>query len=313
MERLKGIVIRSTGSWYKVLTEDDRVFDCKIKGRFRLDGIQATNPIAIGDNVFFHSEERLSYAVIDEISERKNALVRKSLNLSSRSHIIATNLDYAILIVSLREPNIKPEFIDRFLVIAEAYDIKAIILINKTDLLGEKDQDKLDFFKEMYSEIGYEVLETSALTGQNIDQLKSLLDGKISLFTGQSGVGKSSLLNILNPGLDLKTDILAKATGKGKHTTSSYQMYKLWKNTFAIDSPGVKEMGLFRFELYEISRFFPDLKKYSEDCRFNTCLHLNEPGCQVKAAFENGLIYESRYINYLNILEDYQQELKSNQ
>lgn len=311
MERLRGIVIRSTGSWYKVLTNDDMVFDCKIKGKFRLEGIQATNPIAIGDIVYFHSEPRLEYALIDEISERKNALVRKSLNLSSQSHIIAANLDYAVLIISIRQPNIKPEFIDRFLVIAEAYDIKSIIVINKVDLLRNEELNKYKFFKDLYTGIGYPVIETSAITGANFDRLKNILDGKISLFAGQSGVGKSTLLNLLNPDLQLKTDTLAKATGKGKHTTSSYQMYKLWKNTFAIDSPGVKEMGLFKFELYEISRFFPDLNKYSAGCRFNTCLHINEPGCKVKEALENGLIHQSRYMNYMNILEDYRNELKN--
>ena len=311
MARQKGIVIRSTGSWYRVLTEDEQIIECRIKGKFRLAGLKSTNPVTIGDIVYFHPEPKLNCAVIDKIEERKNALVRKSLNLSSRSHIIASNLDFGVLIITLKQPNIKPEFIDRFLVIAEAYDIKPVIVINKTDLLIKTDEAKLQYYKQLYRDIGYPVVVMSALNGDNLDQLKKILDGKVSLFAGQSGVGKSTILNLLNPGLSIKTDNLAKVSGKGRHTTSNYEMFLLWKNTFAIDSPGIKEMGLYKFELYEIGLFFPDLKKYVDSCRFNTCLHMNEPGCGVKNAVEKGLIDINRYNNYLNIIEDYKNELES--
>lgn len=305
MEKLKGIVIKSTGSWYKVLTEDGKEINCKIKGKFRLDNLKSTNPVAVGDKVHFHFDDIINYAVIDKIEDRKNFLVRKSPNLSRQSHIIATNLDYTIIISTLWKPQISTAFVDRFLVISQAYEIEPVIVYNKIDILEIEQKKKLEELIILYTKLGFHCIPISAKTGENIESLKEIMAGKICLFAGQSGVGKSTILNKIMPGLNLKTKKISGHTGKGQHTTSYYEMHKINNNTFVIDSPGIRELGLFDFEAFEIGLFFPEFKKFAANCKFNTCLHKNEPGCDVKRAVEGGNIIKERYINYLKILEDF--------
>jgi ribosome biogenesis GTPase / thiamine phosphate phosphatase len=306
LEKSEGIVIRSTGSFYEVLTPEHEVVSCRIKGKFRLDFSKHTNPVAIGDHVTFHFETRLEYAVIDFIAERKNALVRKSTNLSKRSQVIAANLDHVIIVVSMIKPAIAPGFIDRMLIIAEAYDINPVIVFNKMDLYTDKEFDRFGELYEIYTGIGYTVIPLSAKTGDNIDAVTALTKGKVSLFTGQSGVGKSTLLNRLKPGLiQIKTDKISSYSDKGKHTTTHYEMHELDADSFIIDSPGMKELGLFNFEPYEVSHFMPDLKEFLPGCKFGTCLHKDEPECAVKKALEDGEINPRRYYSYLKIMDDF--------
>jgi ribosome biogenesis GTPase / thiamine phosphate phosphatase len=308
VEKSEGIVIRSTGSFYEVLTPEHEVVSCRIKGKFRLDFSKHTNPVAIGDHVTFHFETRLEYAVIDFIAERKNALVRKSTNLSKRSQVIAANLDHVIIVVSMIQPAIAPGFIDRMLIIAEAYDIDPVIVFNKMDIYTDKEFDRFGELYEIYTGIGYTVIPLSAKTGDNIDAITALTKGKVSLFTGQSGVGKSTLLNRLKPGLKIKTDHISGYSDKGKHTTTHYEMHELEENSFIIDSPGMKELGLFDFEPYEVSHFMPELKELLPKCKFNTCLHKDEPDCAVKKALADGEINPRRYYSYLKILEDFEKK-----
>jgi ribosome biogenesis GTPase len=304
LKKSKGIVIRSTGSFYEVLTPDHEVVSCRIKGKFRLDFSKHTNPVAIGDHVSFHFETRLEYAVIDFIAERKNALVRKSTNLSKRSQVIAANLDHVFIIVSMIKPAIAPGFIDRMLIIAEAYGINPVIVFNKMDIYTDKEFDRFGELYEIYTGIGYTVIPLSAKTGDNLDVLTALMKGKVSLFTGQSGVGKSTLLNKLKPGLKIKTDIISEFSDRGKHTTTHYEMHEVEDGTFIIDSPGIKELGLFNFEPYEVSHFMPELMALLPECKFSTCLHRDEPECAVKKALEDGELNPRRYYSYLKILEE---------
>ena len=305
MEKSEGIVIRSNGSFYDVLTPEHEVVSCRIKGKFRLDFSKHTNPVAIGDHVTFHFETRMEYAVIDFIAERKNTLVRKSTNLSKRSQVIAANLDHVIIVVSMIQPSIAPGFIDRMLIIAEAYDINPVIVFNKMDIYTDKEFDRFAELYEIYTGIGYKIIPLSAKTGDNIDSVIALTKGKVSLFTGQSGVGKSTLLNRLKPGLKIKTNIISDYSDKGKHTTTHYEMHELDETSFIIDSPGMKELGLFDFEPFEVSHFMPELKELLPQCKFNTCLHNDEHECAVKMALEKGLINPRRYYSYLKILDDF--------
>jgi ribosome biogenesis GTPase len=305
LKKSEGIVIRSTGSFYEVLTPEHEVVSCRIKGKFRLDFSKHTNPVAIGDHVSFHFETRLEYAVIDHIAERKNALVRKSTNLSKRSQVIAANLDHVIIVASMIKPAIAPGFIDRMLIIAEAYDINPVIVFNKMDIYTDKEFDRFGELYEIYTGIGYAVIPLSAKTGDNLDAITALTKGKVSLFTGQSGVGKSTLLNKLSPGLKIRTDHISGYSDRGKHTTTHYEMHELDDHSFIIDSPGMKELGLFNFEPYEVSHFMPELKELLPQCKFGTCLHRDEPECAVKKALESGEINPRRYYSYLKILEDF--------
>lgn len=305
MEKQTGIVIKSTGSWYSVLADDDIIYACKIKGKFRLDKLKSTNPIAVGDRVHFSLDEKLENAVIDHIEERKNYLVRKSTNLSKQSHIIASNIDYAIIIASLKSPRISTAFIDRFLVIIQAYEITPVIVFNKIDLLDEAGREYLQELVELYEYLGFKCFTSCAISGLHIEELKLFLKGKTSLFTGQSGVGKSTLLNCIEPGLGLKTSSISGSTNKGKHSTTFYEMHRIDKSTFIVDSPGIRELGLFDFEAFEIGLFFPEFKPLAAKCKYTNCLHIHEPDCAVIAAVEEGFVLEERYVNYLKILEDF--------
>jgi len=309
MQSKSGIVIKSTGSWYRVLAEDKNYYDCRIKGKFRQKGLKATNPICVGDRVDFHYDTKLCYAVIDHIHERQNYLARKASNLSKQYHIIASNLDLAVLITTVDKPAVSPGFIDRFLVIAEAHEIKPVIIFNKSDIeFSDETLARQHYLMELYKILGYKVLHISAKQGWNIEEVIELLKYKTSLFAGQSGVGKSTLLKKLNPELTLKTAEISDYTGKGVHATTFYEMHEISEKTYIIDSPGLKELGLFEFEPFEISLFYPEMKKIAENCRFNTCLHVNEPGCAVIDAFEKNLISYERYMSYLKIIEDFKNE-----
>lgn len=305
MKEYKGIVVKSTGSWYKVLTLEGNYYDCRIKGKFRLSGSKATNPLTVGDRVVFHVDEKLNMAVIDRFEERRNFLVRKSTNLSKRTHVIAANIDHCCIMASLKEPIISSAFIDRFIVISAAHEIDPVIIINKIDLLSEEENEILHYYQDFYTKLGYPCFSISAKKEVNIHHIRDFISGKTCLFAGQSGVGKSTLLNKLFPELNLKTKVISDYSGKGQHATTFYEMYPLGNHTFIIDSPGIRELGLYDFEAFEIGLFFPEIKKVALNCRFNTCLHQNEPGCAVITAVEKGEITEERYINYLKILDDF--------
>ncbi|HFB62280.1 MAG TPA: ribosome small subunit-dependent GTPase A [Bacteroidetes bacterium] len=299
-----GVVVRSTGSWYAVKTAEGEIFHCKLKGRFKIKGIRTTNPLAVGDRVDFRLTEESGVGVIVHIDDRKNYIIRKATNLSKASHIIAANLDQAVLIVSLVKPRTSSGFIDRFLVTAEAYHIPAIVVFNKRDIYDTETLQQLNEWVGVYSRAGYRCLVTSAKTGLHLDELKRLLQNKVSLLSGHSGVGKSALINRLDPLLNLKEGEISKAHQKGKHTTTFAEMFPLAFGGEIIDTPGIKEFGLVGFEKTELGQRFPEIRKRMENCRFSDCLHVNEPGCAVREAVENGAIAAFRYQNYLNMLQD---------
>lgn len=299
---MEGIVTKSTGSWYSVRLEDGQSVQCRIKGKFRLDGIKHTNPVAVGDRVDFEMEAGRDTGVINKIHERKNYIIRKSSNLSKQTHIIASNLDQAALIISLVQPQTSLGFIDRFLLTAEAYHIPAILVFNKSDLYGGPMQELLEDTMSIYSDIGYTCLLTSAKTGDHIEELKEMLVDKTTLVSGHSGVGKSSLLNGIDPTLQLKTGVISNFTQKGMHTTTFAEMFALKAGGFIIDTPGIKEFGIVDIEEQEISHYFVEMRPFITQCKFNNCRHLNEPGCAVKKAVEEGVIREERYNSYLSIL-----------
>lgn len=296
-----GTIIKSTGSWYEVRVNND-ILKCRIKGKFRLDGIKHTNPIAVGDYVEIELEDSQETGIIKKIHERKNYIIRKSSNLSKQTHIIASNIDQALLVVSLVQPQTSLGFIDRFLMTAEAYHIPTIIVINKCDLYEGPMHALLLDTQDIYSAIGYECFPTSATTGKNTDKLKTLLENKTTLVSGHSGVGKSSLLNTISPGLNLKTGDISEFSQKGKHTTTFAEMFPLSFGGDIIDTPGIKEFGIVDFDEREISHYFKEFRRYLSDCRFNNCKHLNEPNCAVKDAVENGNIRTERYDSYVKIL-----------
>lgn len=298
----EGVVIKSTGSWYQVKTETGQVYPCRIKGRFRLDGIKHTNPVAVGDHVDFSLEENRENGVISRIHERRNYIIRKASNLSKQTHIIASNLDQALLVASLVQPQTSLGFIDRFIVTAEAYHIPVMLVFNKSDLCDGPLKELLDDTISLYSSIGYTCFETSAATNHNTTLLRQLLQGKTTLVAGHSGVGKSSLLNSISPGLNLKTGSISSFSQKGMHTTTFAEMFELSFGGHIIDTPGIKEFGLVDLDDAEISHYFREIRQYINDCRFNNCKHLNEPGCAVKKAVEEGLIRPERYDSYIKIL-----------
>lgn len=304
---MNGVVIRNTGSSYMVLTEAGQSVACRIKGNFRLKGIRTTNPVAVGDRVTI-TEPAGGEAYITAIAERKNYIIRKASNLSKQAHIIAANLDQAALIVTLAHPVTSTTFIDRFLATAEAYRVPAIIVINKTDLLDEpEDKELLDSVAYLYGSIGYPVVRMSAVTGEGLDALRKHLDGKITLLSGNSGVGKSTIINDLIPGLDLATGEISAIHDTGMHTTTFSEMFQLpgmTEGSFIIDTPGVKGFGTLEFDKYEVGHFFPEIFKASADCRYGNCTHTHEPGCAVREAVEDSRISQSRYSSYLSILED---------
>lgn len=303
---MEALVIKNTGSWYVVRTADGVEIDCKIKGNFRLKGIRSTNPIAVGDRVNISVNDS-GTAFITDILPRKNYIIRRASNLSKESHILASNLDQTLLIVTLAHPTTSLTFIDRFLATAEAYRVPAIIVINKTDLLtGHEDTELIEAVSYLYKSIGYTVLGTSAKTGEGIDKLRQLISGKTTLISGNSGVGKTTLINALIPGLDLRTAAISEVHDTGTHTTTFSEMFQLPgdENGYIIDTPGVRGFGTIEMDEYEASHFFPEIFKIGADCRFNNCTHTHEPHCAVIKALEEGLIAQSRYTSYLSILED---------
>lgn len=302
---MDGLVIKSTGSWYKVRTKNGAYYDCKIRGKIKItQGLKATNPVAVGDWVIFNWDEQNQTGIIEEIKNRKNYLIRKATKLSKQVHVLAANIDQAVLVSSMVQPEVPLRFIDRFLVTAEAYNVPVIIVFNKQDLIQNdaqkaKQKDALN----LYEKLGYPSLICSAKENSGILELKKLLHGKVNFLAGFSGVGKSSIINAIAPKLNLKTSSISDFSQKGKHTTTFAEMFELSENTFLVDSPGIKSLGVLGIEPYELSHFFPEMKRVLNDCKFHNCLHLKEPKCAVKAAIENGEIDERRYISYLHILE----------
>lgn len=298
-----GLVIKNTGSWYQVRTDDGALVECKIKGNFRLKGIRSTNPVAVGDRVNIE-ENREGTAFIVSIDDRDNYIIRRASNLSKESHILAANVDQALLIVTVNHPQTNLIFIDRFLATAEAYRVPVKLVFNKTDLYDENDKELLQGLVDLYTYIGYDCLSVSAVTGEGIDRLCTLLHEKVSLFAGNSGVGKSSLINCILPGLNLKTGAISQSHHKGMHTTTFSEMFPLPHGGYIIDTPGVKGFGTIDFAPEEVAHFFPEIFRFSHDCRFGNCTHRHEPGCAVLKALEEHRISESRYASYLSIIDD---------
>jgi len=299
---MEGLVIRSTGSWYSVQTKDEQLYECKLKGRFKIKGIRTTNPIAVGDLVQFEWNENQKIGLIHTIMDRKNYIIRKSVNLSKKSHIIASNIDQAILVVTLASPRTSTGFIDRFLITTEAYHIPAILVFNKVDLYNDELQIIKDEFKNIYSSLGYPCIDVSATEGINLEELKEMMKGKTSLFSGHSGVGKSALVNALDTSKDIRVGEISDAHSKGTHTTTYAEMHKLDFGAYIIDSPGIKEFGLIDFEKQELSHYFPEMSNLLQECKFNDCSHEHEPDCAIIEAVRRGEIAFSRYENYIKIL-----------
>ncbi len=300
---MKGLVIRSTGSFCTVKTDDGNVRECKVKGSFRMKGIRTTNPIAVGDRVVVEASLGGDYFVITEIEPRENYIIRRSINLSKEAHILAANVGKAFIIVTISSPRTSLGFIDRMLINCEAYHIPVSIVVNKCDTYSsDADIDKLAELQDIYNQAGYEVILVSALNGFQLDALKLQMDDKINLFIGHSGVGKSTLINSLKPGLQLKTGDISAAHSKGKHTTTFAELFELWENSWIIDTPGVKEFGIVDMKKEEIGDYFPEIRRLAEHCRFSNCMHENEPGCAVKEAAEHGDFSAIRYSSYLGLL-----------
>jgi ribosome biogenesis GTPase len=299
---LRGLVIKNTGSWYTVLADDGQLLDCKIKGNFRLKGIRSTNPVAVGDRVVVDNPSGDS-SFITEIEDRRNYIIRKSPNLSKQSHIIAANVDQALLMVTVNYPQTSTTFIDRFLASAEAYRVPVVLVFNKSDLLSEEERHYQEMMMTLYETIGYECRSVSAATGEGIDQLRALLEGKITLLSGNSGVGKSTLINQLVPGANLRTAEISDAHNTGMHTTTFSEMIPC-ADGWLIDTPGIKGFGTFDMEPEEICSYFKEIFHFSKDCRFSNCTHTHEPGCAVLKALEEHYIAESRYNSYLSMMED---------
>lgn len=300
---MHGIVIKNTGYFYEVRTDDGRVVECKVKGNFRLRGIRSTNPVAVGDGVTIQ-ETGGEKAFITEIDERRNYIVRKASNLSKQSHILAANLDLAVLVVTVARPKTTTTFVDRFLASAEAYRVPVVLAFNKTDSLSEEERAEADELMQLYRSVGYESYAISALTGDGVEELKTTLQGKVTLLSGHSGVGKSTLLNLLVPDAHVRTAEISEVHGTGMHTTTFSELYELPGGGSLIDIPGIKGFGTFNMEPEEVSHYFKDIFKQAEHCRFSNCTHTREPGCAVLEAVEKGELALSRYASYLSMLED---------
>ena len=299
---MHGLVIKNTGSWYTVLTDDGQFFDCKVKGNFRLKGIRSTKPVAVGDRVTIVTNQE-GTAFITDIGDRRNYIIRKSINLSKQSHIIAANVDQTLLVVTVNYPQTSTTFIDRFLASAEAYRVPVILVFNKTDLLDADEARYQQMMVTLYETVGYQCLQVSAETGDGIDLLKALLPGKITLLSGNSGVGKSTLINRLVPGTNLRTSEISDAHNTGLHTTTFSEMISIGEG-WLIDTPGIKGFGTFDMEPEELTSYFKEIFRFSQDCRFSNCTHTHEPGCAVLQALEDHLIAQSRYQSYLSMLND---------
>ena len=299
----EGIVIKSTGSWYTVKDGNKRI-ECKVKGSFRQKDIRSTNPVVVGDHVTYIQAEEENTGLISAIADRKNYIVRKASKLSKQAHIIAANIDQALLMITVAYPKTTLEFIDRFLVTAEAYHIPVILVFNKTDLYSSQETEEMNAITAMYEKIGYRCLHVAAVNRTNIETVKTAMTDKISVIAGNSGVGKSTLINSLEPGLKLKTGDISDYHQSGKHTTAYTEMYTLSFGGYIIDTPGIKGFGVIDFKKEEVGYFFPEIFKKSKDCQFYNCTHVHEPGCAVKEAVDEGDIFPSRYNSYLNILFD---------
>ncbi|MDB4130883.1 ribosome small subunit-dependent GTPase A [Flavobacteriaceae bacterium] len=300
---MKGLVYKSTGNWYDVHTDSKVVYKCNIKGKFRSLGIKSTNPIAVGDRVVFEITDELDLkGLIVKIENRDNYIIRKSVNLSKQTHIIASNIDCCFLFVTPSNPQTSSLFIDRILVSTKSYGIETVILFNKTDIYSVKDDELINNLNNIYKTAGYKTLRISVKKGTNIDLVKSLMKNKVSVFTGHSGVGKSSLINNLDPSLNLRTSIISEQNEQGQHTTTFAEMFDLADGAKIIDSPGIKGFGLIDIDKNEIGGYFNEIAKLSQNCKFNNCLHNNEPSCAVKKAVDNNEISKSRYNNYLSLL-----------
>jgi len=302
---LTGTVYKSTGSWYLVKSDDGEMMECRIKGKFRISGIKSTNPIAVGDIVDYELDQSAdkTTGTIYNIHDRKNYIVRKSVNLSHQMHIIAANIDRVFLLVTINNPPTTTSFIDRFLVTAEAYGIEAVLVFSKIDTFNDDMLDEQLYLQHVYSQIGYQCLRISSTEKKGLDALKVLMKGKVSMFSGHSGVGKSTLINALEPSLDLKTKEISEQHQQGQHTTTFAEMFDLSFGAKIIDTPGIRGFGIVDMEKEEISDYFPEFFKLKNDCKFNNCLHKDEPHCAVKAALERDEIAWSRYRSYIQILE----------
>lgn len=300
---MKGLVIKNTGSWYTVKTDDGKIVESKIKGNFRLKGIRSTNPVAVGDRVgIIRNQEGTAF--IDSIEERRNYIIRKSQNLSKQSHIIAANVDQAFLIVTIDHPQTSTTFIDRFLASAEAYSVPVILVFNKSDLLDSDEKRYQEMMMTLYDTVGYKCIAVSAEKGDGVDELLPLLKGKTTVLSGNSGVGKSTLINRILPEVNLRTAEISDSHNTGMHTTTFSEMLELPEGGYIIDTPGIKGFGTFNMEPEEITSYFKEIFRFSKDCRFGNCTHTHEPGCAVLKALENHFIAPSRYQSYLSMLDD---------
>lgn len=310
---MNGIVYKSTGSWYTVKTESGEFLECRIKGKFRMKGIKSTNPIAVGDYVDYELDETADVVtgVITNIHDRKNYIVRKSVNLSKQLHIIASNIDRLFILVTINNPVTTTSFIDRLLVTAEAYGIEAVLVFNKVDTFDEATLDEQLFLQHIYTEIGYQCLRVSAAEGKGLDKLKDLMRDKVSMFTGHSGVGKSTLVNALEPSLNLKTKQISDQHQQGQHTTTFAEMFDLSFGARIIDTPGIRGFGIVEMEKQEIGDYFPEFFALKDQCKFNNCLHKEEPNCAIKEALDNDEIFWSRYKSYTQILEGDEEHYRS--
>lgn len=299
----KGLIMRSTGSWYEVRDSGGHMWQCRLKGKFKTMGLKVTNPLAVGDNVRFEIEDdNQNFGIIHEIVPRENYVIRSSVHKTAHSHLLAANVDQAILIVTLVFPRTSLGFMDRFLVAIESFRIPGILVFNKQDLINDEMKEFQSELMELYESLGYKCLATTALTKEGLEPFEKLLEGKVSLLSGHSGVGKSTLVNAIAPDLDIKTQEVSTFANKGVHTTTFAEMFELVPGTFIIDSPGIKELGLADMKPEEISHYFPEMRRKLNECRFNNCQHINEPGCAIKDAVENGEIAFSRYESYLSMV-----------
>lgn len=308
MSLKEGLVFKSTGSRYIVRSEGI-IYECRIKGKLRIKGIRTTNPLTVGDVVSFETQDEISESglpmgVVTQLQQRKNYIIRKSVNLSKESHIIAANIDLAFIVVTVNYPTTLLNFIDRFLVTAEAYNITAVLIFNKIDLYNEAEMDKVNEWFGIYHQIGYRCIGTSTVTNQGIDEVKALMKGKTSVFAGHSGVGKSTLINTIDPRHGLRTGIISEAHKSGKHTTSFSEMFELEMGGYIVDTPGISSFGMIDMKNDDVSHFFPEIFRVSDKCKFYNCTHIHEPGCAVKDAVETGEIHFSRYQSYLSIFNE---------
>jgi ribosome biogenesis GTPase len=302
---MKGLVMRSTGSWYEVLDENKHTWKCRLRGKFKIKGLKTSNPIAVGDRVLFDIEDKVeNTGIIHDITQRENYIIRKSVHKTAHGHILAANLDQAVVIMTLNYPRTSLGFLDRFLVSAESFRIPTIIVFNKVDLLSEEEKEYLVDLATMYDEIGYPSIFTSATANIGIQEFEDILKNKISLISGHSGVGKSTLVNQISPDLDLKTKEISTFANKGVHTTTFSTMFEISENSYIIDTPGIKELGLIDIEKAELSHFFPEMRVLLNKCKYHNCKHINEPQCAVIQLVKDGNIQASRYASYLSMMDD---------